>query len=152
MAERPANGGGKAEMDQPGAMRTRRQPYPPESSSLHALGRQLALAVVSGENSAAPADDETFKQAAQTTLATVERAVGVFRANEARAETLAHRAIEQLAVANDRIRELEARALKAEVRAKEAERWLLRLQKSVEETLADWQDDGLHHERIGSAA
>lgn len=139
-------------MDQPGAMRSRRQPYPPEHSSLHALGRQLALAVVAGDNGAAPPDEDTFKQAAQTTLATVERAVGVFRANEARAQTLAQRAIEELAVANERIRELEARALTAEVRAKEAERWLLRLQKSVEETLADWQDDAVLHERVGSAA
>lgn len=126
-------------MDRSGQARAMR-PAAGEESTLQALGRQLALSVVAGDPALlARGEDDLLKQAARETLATVERAAGVFRENEARAHKLAQRAIQELAGANERIHALEARALKAEMRAKEAERCLLRLQKSIEETLGEWR-------------
>lgn len=126
-----------------------------EHNSLDELGRRLGLATVPRERR--PSDDkehggrqpeetDLIRGAAQSTLQTVERAAATFRTKEAQVHSLAQHAIEQLAMANNRIRELEAQLVRTEARAKEAERWLLKLQASVQETLAEWQADAPYDE------
>lgn len=116
-------------------------------SDLHSLARQLSLAIVKGEQpgvSAATEQDDMARQAARATLETVEQAAEVFRSSEAHIRAVAQRAIDELAAAQDRIRSLEARVLKAETRAREAEKWLLRVHESVRESLAEWRaEDGI---------
>lgn len=114
-----------------------------KNDDLHSLARQLSLAVVKGEQAESAEPDDVARQAARATLQTVEQAAEAFRANEAQMRAIAQRAINELAAAQDRIRALEARVLKAETRAREAEKWLLRLHESIRETLAEWRvDDG----------
>jgi chromosome segregation ATPase len=124
------------------------------SSDLHSLARQLSLAIVKGEQPAGVADqDDVSRQAARMTLETVEHAAEVFRASEQHIRSVAQRAIDELAAAQDRIRILEARVIKAETRAREAEKWLLRLNESIRETLAEWRtDDGISGDGFSTAA
>jgi hypothetical protein len=116
-------------------------------SDLHSLARQLSLAIVKGEQPPGVGggeQDEMARQAARATLETVEHAAEVFRASEAHIRAVAQRAIDELAAAQDRIRALEARVIKAETRARESEKWLLRLNESIRETLAEWRtEDGI---------
>jgi hypothetical protein len=124
-------------------------------SDLHSLARQLSLAIVKGEQppGAVGEQDEMARQAARATLETVEHAAEVFRANEAHIRAVAQRAIDELAAAQDRIRSLEARVIKAETRARESEKWLLRLNESIRETLAEWRsDDGIGGDSLSNAA
>jgi hypothetical protein len=126
-----------------------------EHTSLDELGRRLGLTAVPRERR--PGDDreqggrppeehDVVRGVAQSTLQTVERAAAAFRNKEAQVHSLAQHAIEQLAMANNRIRELEGQLVRTEARAKEAERWLLKLQASVQETLAEWQADAPYDE------
>lgn len=108
-----------------------------QQAGLEALGRQLAAQLA--DPTVESGVGNPLKRAAEETLDAVARATEAFRANEQRARTAVQHAAEELAGAKDRIRALEARALKAEVRAKEAERWLLRVQQSVAEMLVEWQ-------------
>jgi hypothetical protein len=123
-------------------------------SDLNSLARQLSLAIVKGDQPpGAGEQDEMARQAARATLETVEQAAEVFRASEAHIRAVAQRAIDELAAAQDRIRSLEARVLKAETRAREAEKWLLRLNESIRETLAEWRgEDGIGGDGFSTAA
>jgi chromosome segregation ATPase len=108
-----------------------------QQAGLETLRRQLAAQLA--DPSVEAELGNPLKHAAEETLEAVARATEAFRANEQRARTAVQHAAEELAGARAHIRALEARALKAEVRAKEAERWLLRVQQSVAEMLVDWQ-------------
>ncbi|HET9904072.1 MAG TPA: hypothetical protein VFQ27_10280 [Xanthobacteraceae bacterium] len=114
-------------------------------SDLHSLARQLSLAIVKGDQTPSAEDqDDMARQTARATLETVEQAAEAFRASEAHIRAVAKRAIDELAAAQDRIRALEARVIKAETRARESEKWLLRLNESIRETLAEWRtEDGI---------
>ncbi len=136
------------------------RPFPKQSAGkgaadLQNLARQLSLAIVKGEqnNFTAAEPDDVASQAARATIETVEHAAESFRVGEAHIRAVAQRAIDELAAAQDRIRSLEARVLKAETRAREAEKWLLRVHESVRETLTEWQaGDGIGGDGMSSAA
>ena len=81
--------------------------------------------------------EETTKHTGQTALDLVHQVAVAIAQNEARAEGIVQRAINELKAAEERIRALETRALSAESRANEAERWLLRLHDAIQEKLAD---------------
>jgi hypothetical protein len=128
---------------------------PSKGADLQSLARQLSLAIVKGEqtNFVAAEPDDVASQAARATIETVEHAAESFRVGEAHIRAVAQRAIDELAAAQDRIRALEARVLKAETRAREAEKWLLRVHESVRETLTEWQaGDGMGGDGMSSAA
>ena len=58
---------------------------------------------------------------------------------ENRIETLLVRALEQLKAMEDRNRVLEERAVAAETRAREAEKWLMRLHVEMEDKFTSWK-------------
>ena len=58
---------------------------------------------------------------------------------ENRIETLLVRALEQLKTMEDRNRVLEERAVAAETRAREAEKWLMRLHVEMEDKFTSWK-------------
>ena len=80
--------------------------------------------------------DENAKHAGQSALDLIHQVAIVLKSNEARTEAIVQRAIDELKAAEDRIRALEGRALNAETRANEAEKWLLRLHEAIQEKLA----------------
>jgi hypothetical protein len=71
--------------------------------------------------------EEAAKHAGQSALDLIHQVAIVITSNEARAEAIVQRAIDELKAAEERIKGLEARALSAEARANEAEQWLVRL-------------------------
>ena len=90
--------------------------------------------------------DDPCAETGRTALALLQQITQAMKARETRAQTVAQRALDELEASNSRIRALEARALQAETRAKEAEKWLLRLHESIQDTLSDWS----RHESSGS--
>lgn len=89
---------------------------------------------------AAPArqfPEDAAKQAGESALDLVHQVAIAIKSNEARTEAIVQRAIDELKAAEERIKMLEARALHAESRASEAEKWLLRLHDAIQEKLAD---------------
>ncbi|MGZ6006706.1 MAG: hypothetical protein ACXWKS_04520, partial [Rhizomicrobium sp.] len=71
----------------------------------------------------------------------VHQVADTISATENRIETLLVRALEQLKTMEDRNRELEARAIEAENRAREAEKWLMRLHVEMEDKLTSWKGE-----------
>jgi len=86
----------------------------------------------------------------QAALDLVHQVADTISATENRIETLLVRALEQLKTMEDRNRELEARVVEAESRAREAEKWLLRLHLEMEDKLTSWK--GEQTRRSGSTA
>jgi hypothetical protein len=85
--------------------------------------------------------EETAKHAGQSALDLIHQVAIVITSNEARAEAIVQRAIDELKAAEERIKGLEARALSAEARANEAEKWLVRLHDAIQEKIADGRID-----------
>ena len=75
----------------------------------------------------------------QAALDLVSQVADTINATENRIETLLVRALEQLKTMEDRNRELEARAIEAETRAREAEKWLMRLHVEMEDKFTTWK-------------
>jgi hypothetical protein len=82
------------------------------------------------------APDDTVKHTGQSALDLIHQVAVVVTSNEARAEAIVQRAIDELKAAEERIRALETRTLEAESRANEAEKWLVRLHDAIQEKLA----------------
>jgi hypothetical protein len=96
--------------------------------------------------------EETIKHTGQSALDLINQVAVVVASNEARAEAILQRAINELKGAEERIRALESRALSAESRANEAEKWLVRLHDAIQEKLADGRIDDVHPESGRSMA
>ena len=94
--------------------------------------------------------DAELTRTGQAALDLVHQVADTIMATENRIETLLVRALEQLKTMEDRNRELEARAIEAENRAREAEKWLLRLHLEMEDKLTSWK--GEQARRGGSTA
>lgn len=71
----------------------------------------------------------------QRALDLVGQVAETISANEGRIERLLTRALDQLRVMEERNRTLEERAVQAELRAREAEKWLMRLQVEMADKL-----------------
>jgi hypothetical protein len=85
--------------------------------------------------------EDAAKHAGQSALDLIHQVAVVITSNEARAEAIVQRAIDELKAAEERISSLEARALSAESRANEAEKWLVRLHNAIQEKLANGRLD-----------
>lgn len=85
-----------------------------------------------------PRDPELSRRG-QAALDLVAQVADTLSATENRIETLLVRALEQLKAMEDRNRVLEERAIQAEARAREAEKWLMRLHLEMEDKLASWK-------------
>jgi hypothetical protein len=91
---------------------------------------------------ASPANrDGELTRKGQAALDLVHQVADTISATENRIETLLVRALEQLKTMEDRNRELEARAVEAENRAREAEKWLMRLHVEMEDKLTSWKGE-----------
>jgi hypothetical protein len=91
---------------------------------------------------ASPANrDGELTRKGQAALDLVHQVADTISATENRIETLLVRALEQLKTMEDRNRELEARAVDAENRAREAEKWLMRLHVEMEDKLTSWKGE-----------
>ena len=75
----------------------------------------------------------------QRALDLVGQVAETISATEGRVERLLTRALDQLRVMEERNRTLEARALQAELRAREAEKWLMRLHVEMEDKFVSWK-------------
>ncbi|MGZ5924153.1 MAG: hypothetical protein ACXWK2_06235 [Rhizomicrobium sp.] len=98
-----------------------------------------------GRGEPAPASpvnrDGELTRKGQAALDLVHQVADTISATENRIETLLVRALEQLKTMEDRNRELEARAIEAENRAREAEKWLMRLHVEMEDKLTSWKGE-----------
>jgi hypothetical protein len=94
--------------------------------------------------------DGELKRKGQAALDLVHQVADTISATETRIETLLVRALEQLKTMEDRNRILEERAVEAESRAREAEKWLLRLHVEMEDKFTSWK--GEQARRSGSPA
>lgn len=115
-----------------------RQSMRPRSSL---AGAENILRIGRGEQpqaSAALRDGELMRKG-QAALDLVHQVADTISATENRIETLLVRALEQLKTMEDRNRVLEARALQAETRAREAEKWLMRLHVEMEDKFTSWK-------------
>ena len=83
--------------------------------------------------------DAELSRKGQAALDLVHQVADTISATENRIETLLVRALEQLKTMEDRNRELEARAIEAETRAREAEKWLMRLHVEMEDKFTSWK-------------
>jgi hypothetical protein len=96
-----------------------------------------------GRGGHAPANpavrDGELTRKGQAALDLVSQVADTISATENRIETLLVRALEQLKTMEDRNRELEARAIQAEARAREAEKWLMRLHVEMEDKFTSWK-------------
>lgn len=86
------------------------------------------------------AGDEFVRRAGRATVELLNQAADSVKANEARAEALMQKAIDQLTTAEARIREFEARTAQAEARAAEAEAWVRRVHQAVLDRFQDVRD------------
>ncbi len=115
-----------------------RQSARPRSSM---AGAENVLRIGRGEQAPAnpaPRDGELMRKG-QAALDLVGQVADTISATENRIETLLVRALEQLKTMEDRNRELEARAVQAETRAREAEKWLMRLHLEMEDKFTSWK-------------
>jgi hypothetical protein len=87
------------------------------------------------------ARDGELTRKGQAALDLVHQVADTISATESRIETLLVRALEQLKTMEDRNRVLEARAVEAENRAREAEKWLLRLHVEMEDKFTSWKGE-----------
>lgn len=83
--------------------------------------------------------DAELSRKGQAALDLVSQVADTISATENRIETLLVRALEQLKTMEDRNRLLEERAVAAEARAREAEKWLMRLHVELEDKFTSWK-------------
>ena len=83
--------------------------------------------------------DAELSRKGQAALDLVAQVADTISQTENRIETLLVRALEQLKAMEDRNRALEARAIAAETRAREAEKWLMRLHVEMEDKFTSWK-------------
>ncbi len=117
-------------------------------------GAENILRIGRGEQAAAPGANSVIRDAelsrkGQAALDLVSQVADTISATENRIETLLVRALEQLKTMEDRNRVLEERAVAAETRAREAEKWLMRLHVEMEDKFTSWKGQ---QARGGSAA
>ncbi len=98
------------------------------------------------------AGDEFVRRAGRAAVELLNQAADSVKANEARAEALMQKAIDQLGAAESRIRELEARTAQAEARAAEAEAWVKRVHQVVLDRFEDVRDIESQRPRSGYTA
>jgi hypothetical protein len=115
-----------------------RQSMRPRSSL---AGAENILRIGRGEQAPANsvARDGELTRKGQAALDLVGQVADTISATENRIETLLVRALEQLKTMEDRNRALEARAVQAETRAREAEKWLMRLHVEMEDKFTSWK-------------
>jgi hypothetical protein len=104
-------------------------------------GAENILRIGRGEQpqpSSAACDGELTRKG-QAALDLVGQVADTISATENRIETLLVRALEQLKAMEDRNRVLEERTLEAEARAREAEKWLMRLHVEMEDKFTSWK-------------
>lgn len=96
-----------------------------------------------GRGEQAPANpvlrDGELMRKGQAALDLVSQVADTINATENRIETLLVRALDQLKQMEDRNRVLEERAAAAETRAREAEKWLMRLHVEMEDKFTSWK-------------
>lgn len=80
-----------------------------------------------------PRPGDPTRSAGHAAMALIQRAAELAKSAEERAEKIAEQAIAELQDARNEIRTLEAKLLDAEARAREAEKWILRIHQSIEE-------------------
>ena len=83
--------------------------------------------------------DAELSRKGQAALDLVSQVADTLSQTENRIETLLVRALEQLKTMEDRNRVLEERAVAAETRAREAEKWLMRLHVEMEDKFTSWK-------------
>ena len=115
-----------------------RQSTRPRSSL---AGAENILRIGRGEQPQANsvARDGELTRKGQAALDLVSQVADTISATENRIETLLVRALEQLKTMEDRNRVLEERATAAEARAREAEKWLMRLHVEMEDKFTSWK-------------
>jgi hypothetical protein len=115
-----------------------RQSMRPRSSL---AGAENILRIGRGEQAAQnPAlRDAEMSRKGQAALDLVSQVADTLSQTENRIETLLVRALEQLKAMEDRNRVLEERAVAAETRAREAEKWLMRLHVEMEDKFTTWK-------------
>lgn len=104
-------------------------------------GAENILRIGRGEQPmASPAvRDGELNRKGQAALDLVSQVADTLSATENRIETLLVRALEQLKTMEDRNRVLEERVIQAEARAREAEKWLMRLHVEMEDKFTSWK-------------
>ena len=83
--------------------------------------------------------DAELSRKGQAALDMMAQVADTISQTENRIETLLVRALEQLKTMEDRNRILEERAAQAELRAREAEKWLTRLHVEMEDKFNSWK-------------
>ena len=83
--------------------------------------------------------DAEISRKGQAALDLVSQVADTISQTENRIETLLVRALEQLKTMEDRNQVLEERAAAAELRAREAEKWLMRLHLEMEDKFNSWK-------------
>ena len=83
--------------------------------------------------------DAELSRKGQAALDLVAQVADTISQTENRIETLLVRALEQLKTMEDRNKVLEERAVAAEARAREAEKWLMRLHLEMEDKFTCWK-------------
>ena len=83
--------------------------------------------------------DGELSRKGQAALDLVAQVADTISQTENRIESLLVRALEQLKTMEDRNKVLEERAIAAEARAREAEKWLLRLHLEMEDKFTSWK-------------
>jgi hypothetical protein len=96
--------------------------------------------------------DSDPQQTGQATLELLQRAVDKIQTREAKAHEMVRRAFEELKTVRAEACEWEARAMQAEKRAEDAERWLMRLHETIQDSLHPWHSDPAHAAKLASAA
>jgi hypothetical protein len=114
-----------------------RQPNRPRNLS----GAENILRIGRGEQTAPnPVLREgEMSRKGQAALDLVGQVAETLNATENRIETLLVRALDQLRQMEERNHALEERAVQAEGRAREAEKWLMRLHVEMEDKLVSWK-------------
>ena len=104
-------------------------------------GAENILRIGRGEQAPANsvARDGELTRKGQAALDLVSQVADTINATENRIETLLVRALEQLKTMEDRNRVLEGRVVEAEARAREAEKWLMRLHVEMEDKFTSWK-------------
>jgi hypothetical protein len=83
--------------------------------------------------------DAELSRKGQAALDLVAQVADTISQTENRIETLLVRALEQLKTMEDRNKVLEERAIAADARAREAEKWLMRLHLEMEDKFTSWK-------------
>ena len=107
----------------------------------HLAGAENILRIGRGEQPMANSAvrDGELNRKGQAALDLVSQVADTISATENRIETLLVRALEQLKTMEDRNRVLEERVIEAEARAREAEKWLMRLHVEMEDKFTSWK-------------